>query len=72
MNIVSGCNNNIYIWILIALVALGSNGNNFNGIFSGCALPVLLALFYCMWRNGTLNALFGDANTNSGCGCGCN
>ena len=53
------------LWILIILLILGTSGNVFNSsVFTGCGLPVLLALLYCMYRNGTLRTLFG------GCGCG--
>lgn len=59
-------NNNSILWILIILLILGSSGNVFNSsVFSGCGLPILLALGYCLYRNGTLGNLFSN-------GCGCN
>ena len=54
------------LWILIILLLLGSNGNVFNSsVFTGCGWPFLIALGYCMLKNGTLNSIFGN-------GCGCN
>ena len=56
------------LWILIILLILGTCGNVFNSsVFTGCGLPVLAALLYCMWRNGTLRSVFCGGN-----GCGCN
>ncbi len=58
---------NSCLWILIILLILGTCGNVFNSsVFTGCGLPILIALLYCMWRNGTLRTILG------GCGCGCN
>ncbi len=55
------------LWILIILLILGTSGNVFNSsVFSGCGWPILLALGYCLYRNGTLSTIFG------GNGCGCN
>ena len=54
------------LWILIVLLILGTCGNVFNSsVFTGCGLPILIALVYCMWRNGTLRTILGG-------GCGCN
>ncbi len=56
------------LWILIILLLLGSNGNVFNSsVFTGCAVPFLIALGYCMLKNGSLCSILGN-----GCGCGCN
>ncbi len=57
------------LWILIILLLLGTSGNIFNSsVFSGCGFPILLALLYCTFRNGSLCNIFGNNN----CGCGCN
>jgi len=64
------CTNNGYLWILIILLIMGTSGNVFSsGIFSGCGWPILLALVYCMCKNGTLGSLFNQ--NGGGCGCGC-
>lgn len=61
------CNNgNISLWVLIILLILGTNVLSSNA-FTGCGWPVLIALVYCMAKNGTLGSLLGQ----SGCGC-CN
>jgi len=65
MNIFSG--SNAVLWILIALVVLGNGGCN-NNALSGCTLPILLALGYCLYRNGSLSNLFTPTGS---CGCGC-
>lgn len=52
------------LWILIALLVLGSCGNIFSSsIFTGCGWPILCALAYCLGKNGTLASLF----PRSGC-----
>ena len=53
---------NSCLWILIALLILGT----YSSVFTGCGLPILIALVYCMWKNGTLRTILG------GGGCGCN
>lgn len=60
---------NSCLWILILLLlAVGLSGNDLCEVLSGSCTPVLLALLYSMWRNGTLsNLLCGHGN---GCGCG--
>ncbi len=59
--------NNSYLWILIILLILGTCSGVFSSsVFTGCGLPILAALAYCMCKNGTLGTLFGK------CGCGCN
>lgn len=64
--------NNIYLWLLIILLVTGSgNGCGNGGIFSGCGLPITLALVYCLTKNGTLDSIFGGGNSSNGCGCGC-
>jgi len=63
--------NNIYLWLLIILLVTGSGGCG-NGVFSGCSLPITLALVYCLAKNGTLDSIFGGNNSSGGCGCGCN
>ena len=58
--------NNSYLWILIILLILGTGSGLFSSsIFTGCGWPILVALVYCMAKNGTL---FG----RNGGGCGCN
>ena len=71
MNIFSGCGSNSCLWILILLlIASGCSGNGLESVLAGSCTPILIALIYSMWKNGTLNSLFcGD---NGGCGCGCN
>lgn len=70
MNLFSSCGTNTCLWILILLL-LGSSasGNGIEGVLSGSCTPILVALVYSMWKNGTLsNLLCGNGN----CGCGCN
>lgn len=65
-----GSGNNVTLWILIALLVLGSKDGIVNSnLFSGCGLPILLALLYCLYRNGTLSSLLTPACS---CNCGCN
>ena len=46
---------NVTLWILIALLILGSKDGIFcSNIFNGCGLPVIIALLYCLYKNGTL------------------
>ena len=33
-----------------------------------CGLPIILALLYCLYKNGTLSAIL---TPSCGCGCGC-
>lgn len=73
MNIFSSCGgNNSCLWILILLLLAAScSGDGLANVLSGSCTPVLIALIYSMWKNGTLaNLLCG--NGNCGCGCGCN
>ena len=51
--------NNNTLWILIALVVLCSkdNGGISSGILCGCGLPIIVALLYCLYKNGTLSAI---------------
>ncbi|MBQ3220975.1 MAG: hypothetical protein IJB34_03315 [Clostridia bacterium] len=61
---------NTTLWILIALLILGSkNGAFCSNVFSGCGLPILVALLYCLYKNGTLAGLL---TPSCGCDCGCN
>ena len=61
---------NTTLWFLIALLVLGSKDGCFcEGILSGCGLPIILALLYCLYKNGTLSAIL---TPSCGCGCGCN
>ncbi len=61
-------NNNVTLWILIALLVLGSKDGAFcSNVLSGCGLPVILALLFCLYKNGTLASILTPS-----CGCGCN
>ena len=63
---------NYTLWILIALLVLGSkNGIFCSNVFSGCGLPILVALLYCLYKNGTL-AGFLTPPCDCGCNCNCN
>ncbi len=74
MNIFSGCGTNSCLWILILLLVTASCSNNgIEGVLSGSCTPILIALVYSMWKNGSLaNLLCGNGGGNCGCGCGCN
>ena len=63
-------NSNSCLWTLIILLILGTVGSNVlsSKAFTGCGWPFLVALAYCMGKNGTLGALA----SKLGCGCGCN
>ncbi len=66
----NGClNSNSCLWILIIALLLGSNGTNLlnSRALQGCGWPILIALAYCMCKNGTLSRLIGNTG-----GCGCN
>ena len=70
------CNQgNLTPWILIALLVLGSKDGIFcSNIFSGCGLPIIIALLFCLYKNGTLAAILTPqcgCDCNRGCGCGC-
>ena len=59
--------NNSYLCLLIILLILGTGSGLFSSsIFTGCGWPILVALAYCMVKNGTIGKLFGG---NGGCGC---
>ena len=64
---------NTTLWILIALLVLGSkNGVFCSNVFNGCGLPILIALLYCLYKNGTLASLLTPScNCNCGCSCDC-
>lgn len=63
---------NITLWILIALIVLGSKDGMFcSNVFSGCGLPILIALLYCLYKNGTLSAIL-TPSCQCGCNCNCN
>ncbi|MBO5328114.1 MAG: chorion class high-cysteine HCB protein 13 [Clostridia bacterium] len=71
MNLFSNCGGNSCLWILILLLLAAScSGKCLDGILSGACLPVLIALVYTMWKNGTLSNIF--CGNGCGCGCGCN
>ena len=64
--------NNGCLWILILLLLAAScSGNGIESVLAGSCTPILIAIVYSMWKNGTLaNLLYGS--NNGGCGCGCN
>ncbi len=58
------------LWILIILLILGTCGNVFSSsAFTGCGWPILIALIYCLHKNGTLASLFPGmcCGNNTGC-----
>ena len=58
MNIFSSCGGNSCLWILILLLLAAScSGNGIDGVLSGSCTPILIALIYSMWKNGTLSNL---------------
>ena len=67
------CNQgNVTLWILIALLVLGSkNGVFCSNTLCGCGLPVIIALLFCLYKNGTLASLL-TPSCNCSCNCGCN
>lgn len=73
MNIFSqfcGCNS--CLWILILLfIAASCSGNGIDGVLAGSCTPILIAIIYTMWKNGTLSSIL-CGNQDCGCGCGCN
>lgn len=64
---------NTTLWILVALLILGSKDGFFcSNALNGCALPIIIALLYCLYKNGTLSSLLTPCcSCNNGCGCGC-
>ncbi len=49
---------NTTLWILIALLVLGSKDGIFcSNTLSGCTLPIIIALLYCLYKNGTLSQI---------------
>ena len=64
-------NSNSCLWTLIILLILGSCGLNVlsSRAFSGCGWPFLLALAYCLGKNGTLTNLTSRLGGGNGCGC---
>ncbi len=57
MNCFTNCGNTT-LWILIALLVLGSKDGFFcSNVLNGCTLPVIIALLYCLYKNGTLSAI---------------
>ncbi len=64
MDLFSDCNKNTFLlFLLAALLLCGSDKN----IFSGCSLPILLAIGYCLYKNGTLSDILKPNN----CCCNC-
>ncbi len=60
-------NGNSCLWVLIIALILGSNVLNSRAL-NGCGWPLLIALLYCMSKNGTLS----EIASKFGIGCGCN
>ncbi len=56
------------LWILILALLLGTNVLN-SKTLTGCGWPFIVALAYCMYKNGTLQGLLGRLGLG---GCGCN
>ena len=62
---------NTTLWILIALLVLGSKDGMFcSNVFNGCGLPILIALLFCLYKNGTLASILTPA-CNCSCNCNC-
>lgn len=68
----NSCTNNGCLWILIGALILGTCGTNLlnSRALTGCGWPFLVALAYCLCKNGTLANLAGRLGLG-GCGCGC-
>ena len=63
---------NTTLWILIALIVLGSKDGFFcSGIFNGCGLPIVVALLYCLYKNGTLASVLTPPASCCDCHCNC-
>jgi len=59
---------NSSLWILVAVLVLcNKDGSICGNLFSGCSLPIVIALLYCLYKNGTLSSLLTPS-----CGCSCN
>ncbi|MCH5142692.1 MAG: hypothetical protein J1G07_03140 [Clostridiales bacterium] len=67
MNIFSSCGNNTCLWILILLLlTAGFTGSSLEDVLSGSCTPILLALIYSMWKNGTLSRMLcGNCGNNN-------
>ncbi len=63
-------NGNSCLWTLIILLLLGSCGQNIlnSRLLTGCGWPLLVAIAYCVGKNGGLCDLFSRLG-NGGCGC---
>lgn len=74
MNLFSNCGSNSCLWILILLLlASGASNDGLEGVLAGSCTPILIALIYSMWKNGTLSKiLYGTQGCGCGCGCGNN
>ena len=62
---------NTTLWILIALLVLGCKDGIFcSNILNGCGLPIIVALLYCLYKNGTLSSLLTPpCCCQNNCGC---
>ncbi len=62
---------NTTLWILIALLVLGCKDGIFcSNVLSGCGLPIIIALLYCLYKNGTLSSLLTPSCCcQNSCGC---
>ena len=57
------------LWILIILLLLGGTDLFSSKAFTGCGWPILVALAYCMIKNGTISNILSGLGGNNGCGC---
>ncbi|MGN1235308.1 MAG: hypothetical protein ACI4U2_04965 [Christensenellaceae bacterium] len=64
------CGNNC-LWILIFLLVVGCFGRRCDDRFSGCALPLAIALGLCVFRRRHDDD-DDDDDDDCSCGCGCN
>ncbi len=56
----SGGNGCLWILILLLILFCSQNGGLLQGIIGSSYLPVILAVLYCVCKNGGLCNLFGD------------
>lgn len=68
MNCNSCCSGNNCLWILILALVLSNKNICLENILNGCGLPLIVALLYCMCKNGSLSSI---ANSLFGNSCGC-
>ncbi len=61
-------NGNGGLWLLILALILGTNGLS-SRTLTGCGWPFLIALTYCLYKNGTLSRILGTLTNGGDCGC---